>query len=117
MIYKILTILFIVVLFSCSPENNKIDLVVYPEYCGGCVSRNFHAIKNDNLEDKFNVYFDTTDTFILEAANINSLKFYHMDNSKIRAKFGDYANIVLFSTGKEPIELKTNEIIEKGKHY
>lgn len=115
--YNALIIFLIVILFSCSPENNKVNLVVYPEYCGGCVSRNFYIIKNDNLKDKFSVYFDTTDVFILDAAKTNNLKFIHTNNNNIRSKFGDYANIVLFSSGKDPIELKTNEILEKGKHY
>lgn len=115
--YSGLFLLFFILLFSCGQENNKINLVVFPDYCGGCVSRNFHALKNINTEDKFNVYFDTSDLFILDAAKLNNLKFTHIDNSKIHAKFGDYANIVLFTPGKEPTELKTNEIVEKGKHY
>ena len=117
MIYKALIILSIVTLISCGQRNNEIDLVVYPEYCGGCVVRNFHTIKNDSLENKFKVYFDTTDKFILEAASLNNLKFKHIDNREIRSRFGDYANIVLFSSETSPIELRTNEIIEKGKHY
>ncbi len=114
--YRVLIIFFNVILLSCGVDN-KVDLVVYPEYCGGCVSRIFYTIKNDKVDDKFNIYFDTTDIFVLGAAKLNSLNFNHLENSNIRLKFGDYANVVLFSSGKEPIELKTNEIIEKGKHY
>lgn len=92
-------------------------MVVYPEYCGGCVTRNFQTIRNEKKDDRFNVHFDTTDRFILEAAKLNGIKYYHVDNHEIRSKFGDYANIVLFSKGMEPKELKTNETMEKGKHY
>lgn len=70
-----------------------------------------------HLADQFNIYFDTTDSFILDIAKMNHLQFHHIDKSEISSKFGDYANLVLFVPGKEPIELKTNEIIEKGKHY
>ena len=63
--YSTLILFFIGLLFSCKVENNKIDLVVYPDYCGGCVSSNFSAIKNNNMQDKFTIYIDTTNIFIL----------------------------------------------------
>jgi len=115
--FNFLFFLLIVLFFSCSEKNKNIDMVIYPEYCGGCVSRNFSAIKNNDLNDKFNIYFDSTDLFILNESKLNKLDFNHIDNTDIRSKFGDYANIVILMLDGEAIELKTNETIEKGKHF
>ena len=117
MIYKKLTSLLLIILCSCSLQDSKIDLVVYPEYCVGCVIKNFQAIKNNSLDEKFNIYFDTTDKFILDAANSNGLEYNYIENEKIALHYGDYANIVLFKKNEAPIELKTNEKIKKGKHF
>lgn len=106
----------LLLLCSCAHEN-EIDLVVYPEYCGGCVKRNFKVLGIQNYDGKFNIYFDTTDTFILGQARLNDLVYHHIDNGEIRSKFGDYANIVLISAAGERIELRTNETIKKGTHY
>jgi hypothetical protein len=92
-------------------------LVVYPEYCGGCVIRNFSELKNKKLADKFTVYFDTTNTFILNCATQNKLNFQHIYNKDIPAKFGDYANVVVINLDGKTIELKTNETITKGVHF
>lgn len=115
--YNIL-ILFLLISISLScNKKTKTDLVVYPEYCAGCVSKNFFIIKNNNLNDKFNIYFDTTDLYILKAAKLNNLNYNHIDFSEIRPKFGDYANIVLIPPEGIPEELRTNEFIRKGKHF
>jgi hypothetical protein len=102
---------------SCNDKNKKNDLIVYPEYCGGCVIKNFGEIKNKNLEDRFNLYFDSTDIFILNTAKMNNLEFTHVDKSQIPLKFGDYANLVVIKSNSQAIELRTNEIITEGVHY
>jgi hypothetical protein len=91
--------------------------VVFPDHCGGCVSKNFHTINSKKLNDELNIYFDTTDSFVLNEAKRNNLGFIHIDNKDIPAKFGDYANIVIVNLKGEAIELTTNEVVEKGKHF
>tara|TARA_R110002072_G_scaffold302060_2_gene483619 strand:+ start:42151 stop:42507 length:357 start_codon:yes stop_codon:yes gene_type:complete len=116
--YNSLIFTFVLLLFaSCSGGKSEIDLVVFPDYCGGCVIKNFSEIKNASAEEEFNIYFDTTDSFILDVAIANNLDFNHVNSSEIASTFGDYANIVVIKLGHEAIELKTNELIEKGKHY
>ncbi len=63
-----------------------------------------------------NVYGYTVN-FILSIAKSNNLNYKHIDNKVIYNTFGDYANIVIFNSKNRPIELKTNETIEKGKHF
>ncbi len=105
------------VLYSCSILNNKTKMIIYPEYCGGCVSRNFSEIKIKNLQINFIVYFDTSDKFTLERADINQINYKHISNKEIANKFGDFANIVTQKKGSSFVELKTNETIEYGIHY
>ena len=102
---------------SCNSRKLKIDIVVFPEYCGACVAKNFQAIVNDEVENCFVLYLDTTDQFLKDLAKLYNLEFIHISNYNIQHKFGDYANIVLYPPKQKPIELKTNEIIERGKHY
>lgn len=115
--FRLSLITLMLLFFTCNVKDKKADLVVYPEYCGGCVTRNFSTIKNNNWGDQFNIYFDSTDAFLLDQSKLNNLQFHHIDNNDIRSKFGDYSNIAIIKQGGEPIELKTNETLEKGKHF
>lgn len=112
----ILSILILTVTFSCQ-EKDKNKLIVYPEYCQGCIIRNFSELKSSNMINEFDIYFDTTDLFILNSAKQNKFNFYHIANTDIPSKFGDYANIVVINKDGEVHELKTNETIEKGVHF
>jgi hypothetical protein len=108
---------FILLLISCNEQNKKNSLVVFRDYCGGCVSKNFRAINNNKLNDELSIYFDTTDSFVLNEAKRNKLDFIHISNKDIPAKFGDFANIVVLNAKGEVTELTTNDVIEKGKHF
>jgi len=115
--YRVLVFICILLSFSCEFWNDKIDLVVYPEYCRGCVSKNFSSIRLDSLGSTFSVYFDTTDTYVLNEAKRNKLRYTHISKSEVRPKFGDYANVVIFPPGKKAVELSTNEVLSKGVHF
>lgn len=110
-------ILIMLLFSSCSEKNEKNILVVFPDYCGGCVSKNFLTIDQNNLNDKFKIYFDTTDSFVLNAAKMNKLSYNHIYNKDIPPKFGDHANLVIIDLAGKSTELTTNEILEKGRHY
>jgi len=108
---------FVVLLFLSSCQEKKNTLVVYPEYCGGCVIRNFTKLKETGRSGEFDIYFDTTDAFVLSNAKKSHFKFHHISNDAIAAKWGDYANVVVINTDGKVTELKTNETIQKGVHY
>lgn len=105
-----------VLLYSCQ-NASKNTLIVYPIYCGGCVDRNFHELSEKNLANEFNIYFDTTDAFLLSKATLYKLKTHHIKNKKIPYRFGDYSNIVIINKKGETFELRTDETLEKGIQF
>lgn len=115
--FNFLLSILILLLTSCSRENKKNTLVVYADHCGGCVSKNFSTINNNKLNDELNIYFDTTNAFVLNEAKQNKLNFIHIANKDIPSKFGDLANIVVINLKGDVIELTTNQVIEKGIHF
>lgn len=115
--YSAIVLLLGLLLSSCQTKNRKVSMIVYPEYCRGCVVGNFDAIRQEKAVQDFIIYFDTTDAFILELAVANRLLYQHVKNSEIPARFGDYANLLVLAPGKPPVELRTNEIIQSGVHF
>ncbi len=113
--YSVISIL-IVLFYSCS-NNNKLKLVVYPEYCQGCIIRNFMQIKKDNTKDKFQIYLDTSDQFLFSFIKNNGFKIHHIKKEDIKFQFGDYCNILFINKEGRKFELKTNETLKKGKNY
>jgi hypothetical protein len=113
---KFIIIFCSAILFSCT-DKDKNKIIVFPEYCQGCVVRNFESINNQKTGSEFEIYFDTTDAFVLRTANNNKLKFQHISNQDIPGKFGDYANLVVINSKGRSIELKTNETLTKGVHF
>ena len=113
---KLVIIVCSVILLSCT-DRNKNKIIVFPEYCQGCVVRNFEAMKNQKISSEFEIYFDTTDAFVLQTAKNNKLKFHHISNQDIPEKFGDYANLVVINSAGKTTELKTNETLSKGVHF
>lgn len=89
----------------------KVDIIVYPEYCGGCIETNFALLNNQELKGKFNLYLDSNNHFLLHEARINKLNFIQIDNDKIREKFGDYDNIVVLDRNGKKKEMPTNKKI------
>ncbi|WP_457618658.1 hypothetical protein [Lutibacter sp.] len=114
--YKLLIIFFLSITASCV-DRFKNKIIVFPEYCQGCVVRNFEALKNQKIGSDFEIYFDTTDVFVLQTANDNKLQFQHISNQDIPEKFGDYANLVVINSKGKTTELKTNETLTKGVHF
>lgn len=110
-------LLILLLFFTNCTSKDKIDVIVYPDYCGGCVTRNFYEISQSKDIEKFNIYFDSTDRFIFNESKSFGLNFIHIDNNDIPLKFGDYANLVVINLQGDVFELKTNETIYKGKHY
>ena len=92
-------------------------IIVFPEYCGGCVQRNFKIIHQESTNNSFKLYFDSTDRFVLNEAKRYNLNYEHIDRKSIYIKFGDYANLVVRKQNGETIELQTNQVIQKGVHY
>ncbi|MDR9399716.1 hypothetical protein [Salibacter sp.] len=114
---SIVFLVSILIIGSCK-QSDKVKVIVYPEYCKGCVIKNFSSISNNsNLNNKVSIYFDTTDSFILNTAKKYHLGYKHIDNANIPLEFGDYANVVVINLEGEPTELRTNEVLEKGKHF
>ncbi|MCO5259606.1 MAG: hypothetical protein M9916_05635 [Crocinitomicaceae bacterium] len=111
-----LVFLCLISFFSCQ-KKEKNYLIIYPEYCGGCIVRNFTTINKNEFIDEFSVLFDTTDLFILEQAKQNKLNYTHLNNSEIYEKFGDFANLVIVNKQGKSHELSTNETIQKGIHF
>ncbi len=115
--FNLIIILVSSLSFGCGFSRNKTKLIVYPVYCGGCVIDNFAIINQQGLNSTFDVFFDTTNVFIVNEAKKNRLHYYHLAENDIYEKFGDYANVVVINKNGKPIELKTNERLEKGIHY
>ena len=115
--YNFLFIILITLLTSCHMGNKKSIVVVFPDHCGGCVSKNFRAINANKLNDELDIYFDTTITSVLNEAKQNNLNFIHIANKDIPARFGDFANIVIINSEGKATELSTDQVIEKGKHF
>ncbi len=113
---KLFIIFCLGILSSCA-DRSKNKIIVFPEYCQGCVVRNFESMKNQKIDSEFEIYFDTTDVFVLQTANNNSLKFQHISNQDIPEKYGDYANLVVIDSEGKTTELKTNETLTKGVHF
>lgn len=109
-------ILFPILLFSCqSPGKQK--LVVYPEYCHGCILRNFMQIKKDKSINDFVVYLDTSDSFLRSFMKRNGFKINPIKSDSIKFVFGDYSNILFINLEGKKVELKTNETLIKGVNY
>lgn len=114
--FILISILSLFAIASCYNDHKRVDLIVYPEYCKGCVSKNFFILKNKDFDKYVDIYFDTTDVFLLNTAKLNDLSYNHIDNDDVFLNYGDYANVVVSKNG-HVTELKTNEVIEKGKHF
>lgn len=110
-------LLFVLISFLYSCGEEKIKVVVFPEYCGGCVENNFQILSNQKLEDQYELFFDTTDYFILNEAKRNHLKFNNVTPHEVRMKFGDYANIILIDKDGSVEELSTISIIDVDKYF
>lgn len=113
--YSIVLVLF-TTLLSCNYTNQK-KLVVYPEYCHGCILRNFLQIKKEKKQDEFITYIDTTDEFLNSFMNRNGYRVHHIKNDSIKFIFGDYSNILYIDNKGLKIELKTNETLGKEIEY
>jgi len=105
-----------ILLFQTGCNKNEVKIVVYPNYCKGCVMKNFPILKDIQGKENIALFFDTTDVFLRSEANLNNLLFKHVENDVIPSQFGDFANLVVIK-GDQAIELRTNEKIEKGTHY
>lgn len=97
-------------LFSCNLKE-KPKVIVYPQYCGGCVLKNFDMLSHKVAKESFSLYFDTTDVFVLNACKKVNLNYKHLDNDEIYRRFGDNANVVVISKKGKLKELNTNQVI------
>ena len=113
--FSLILTLFLSVVSCTNKSKNK--LIVYPEYCQGCILRNFAALKDSDYVINFDVYFDTTDLNLVEIAKKNKIPYHHIDNSEIAVKFGDFANLVVINEVGNKYELKTNETLTRGIHF
>lgn len=114
MFSKLKFLLLCSTIVSCvseSEQNFNNSVIVYSTYCGGCVVKNFELLKSNDKFKTTRLIFDTTNSFILDEAKKNNLKYEHLGNDSILINFGQLANIVFINIKGLKNEIKTNESI------
>lgn len=69
--YNFFLVFFFLSGFIVCGGKEKNELVVYFEYCQGCIIWNFFRLKVDYVVDWFEVYIDIIDVFLLKNVKDN----------------------------------------------